>query len=58
MNDLVVKACAGRLAATPQLNVSFAGDRLLMHRRVHVGLAVAVAGGWRCRWSATPTTRP
>jgi pyruvate dehydrogenase E2 component (dihydrolipoamide acetyltransferase) len=33
------------LRATPALNVSFAGDKLLVHRRVHVGLAVAVAGG-------------
>jgi pyruvate dehydrogenase E2 component (dihydrolipoamide acetyltransferase) len=45
VNDLIVKACAGLLAATPALNVSFGGDRLLVHRRVHVGIAVAVAGG-------------
>jgi pyruvate dehydrogenase E2 component (dihydrolipoamide acetyltransferase) len=45
VNDLVVKACAVLLAANPQLNVSWAGDRLLAHRRVHVGIAVAVEGG-------------
>jgi hypothetical protein len=45
VNDLVVKACAGVLAASPELNVSFAGDRLVVHRRVHVGVAVAVDGG-------------
>jgi pyruvate dehydrogenase E2 component (dihydrolipoamide acetyltransferase) len=45
VNDLLVKACAVLLRATPALNVSFAGDRLLVHRRVHVGIAVAVDGG-------------
>jgi pyruvate/2-oxoglutarate dehydrogenase complex dihydrolipoamide acyltransferase (E2) component len=44
-NDLVVKACAVLLAANPELNVSWGGDRLLAHRRVHVGIAVAVDGG-------------
>jgi pyruvate dehydrogenase E2 component (dihydrolipoamide acetyltransferase) len=45
LNDLVVKACAVLLAANPQLNMSFGGDKLLQHRRVHVGVAVAVEGG-------------
>jgi pyruvate dehydrogenase E2 component (dihydrolipoamide acetyltransferase) len=45
VNDLVVKACAGLLRANPDLNVSWGGDRLLRHRRVHVGIAVAVEGG-------------
>jgi pyruvate dehydrogenase E2 component (dihydrolipoamide acetyltransferase) len=45
VNDLLVKACAGLLAANRQLNVSFGGDKLLVHRRVHVGVAVAVDGG-------------
>jgi pyruvate dehydrogenase E2 component (dihydrolipoamide acetyltransferase) len=40
LDDLVVKACAGLLAANPGLNVSFEDDRLLVHRRVHVGIAV------------------
>ena len=45
VNDLVVKACAVLLAANPELNVSWGGDRLRRHRRVHVGIAVAVDGG-------------
>jgi pyruvate dehydrogenase E2 component (dihydrolipoyllysine-residue acetyltransferase) len=45
VNDLIVKACAVLLAANPNLNVSFGGDKLLVHRRVHVGIAVAVDGG-------------
>ena len=45
VNDLIVKACAVLLAANRELNVSWGGDRLLRHRRVHVGIAVAVEGG-------------
>jgi pyruvate dehydrogenase E2 component (dihydrolipoamide acetyltransferase) len=45
VNDLIVKACAALLRVNPDLNVSFGGDRLLVHRRVHVGIAVAVDGG-------------
>jgi pyruvate/2-oxoglutarate dehydrogenase complex dihydrolipoamide acyltransferase (E2) component len=44
LDDLVVKACAGLLGLDPDLNVSFAGDRLLRHRRVHVGIAVPGPG--------------
>ena len=40
LTDLVVKACAGLLADSPELNASFGGDRLLVHKRVHVGVAV------------------
>ena len=45
VNDLIVKACAGLLRTRPDLNVSWGGDRLLVHRRVHVGIAVALEGG-------------
>jgi len=45
VNDLIVKACAVLLRANPDLNVSFGGDKLLRHRRVNVGIAVAVDGG-------------
>jgi pyruvate dehydrogenase E2 component (dihydrolipoamide acetyltransferase) len=45
VNDLVVKACAVLLRANRDLNVSFAGDKLLRHQRVNVGIAVAVDGG-------------
>ncbi|HEY6706964.1 MAG TPA: dihydrolipoyl dehydrogenase [Actinomycetota bacterium] len=40
VTDLVVKACAGLLAVSPELNASFGGDRLLVRRRVDVGVAV------------------
>jgi pyruvate dehydrogenase E2 component (dihydrolipoamide acetyltransferase) len=45
VNDLIVKACAVLLRANPDLNVSFGGDKLLRHKRVNVGIAVAVDGG-------------
>ena len=41
LTGLVVKACAGLLAVSPELNASFGGDRLLVRRRVDVGVAVA-----------------
>ena len=40
VTDLVVKACAGLLAVSPELNASFGGDRLLVRRRVDVGVAM------------------
>jgi pyruvate dehydrogenase E2 component (dihydrolipoyllysine-residue acetyltransferase) len=45
VNDLIVKACAGLLRTNPDLNVSWGGDKLLRHRRIHVGIAVALEGG-------------
>ena len=45
VNDLLVKACAVTLRAHPDINASWGGDKLLRHRRVHVGIAVAVEGG-------------
>jgi pyruvate dehydrogenase E2 component (dihydrolipoamide acetyltransferase) len=45
VNDLIVKGCAALLRRNPELNVSFGGDKLLVHRRVHLGIAVAVDGG-------------
>ena len=45
VNDLSVMACARLLRTNPDLYVSFGGDRLLGHRRVHVGIAVALDGG-------------
>lgn len=40
VNDLVVKAVALALRALPKVNASFAGDKLLLHQRVNVGIAV------------------
>ncbi|HEX7104575.1 MAG TPA: dihydrolipoamide acetyltransferase family protein [Acidothermaceae bacterium] len=45
VNDMIVKAVATALRAHPEANVSFAGDKLLRHRRIHVGVAVALPEG-------------
>jgi len=45
VNDLLVKACAVTLRAHPDINASWAGDKILRHRRINVGIAVAVEGG-------------
>jgi len=45
LNDLIVRACAAALRAHPSINASFAEDRLILHKRVHVGVAVALEDG-------------
>ena len=45
LTDLVVKACGVALRSSPDVNVSFGGDKLLRKKRIHVGIAVAVANG-------------
>jgi pyruvate dehydrogenase E2 component (dihydrolipoamide acetyltransferase) len=45
VNDLIVRAVAVALRANPSVNVSFADDKLLRHRGVHIGVAVAVPAG-------------
>src|SRR2546421_1229123 len=44
-NDLIVKAVAKALLRIPQVNVSFAEDRLLQKQQVHIGVAVALEQG-------------
>jgi len=44
-NDLIVKAAAIALVRMPQVNVSFAEDRLILKKQVHIGMAVALEQG-------------
>lgn len=44
-NDLIVRAVARTLIRMPQVNVSFAEDRLLQKKEVHIGVAVALEQG-------------
>jgi pyruvate dehydrogenase E2 component (dihydrolipoamide acetyltransferase) len=44
-NDLVVKACAIALRRVPECNAQFTPDAILVHRRVDISVAVAVAEG-------------
>jgi pyruvate dehydrogenase E2 component (dihydrolipoamide acetyltransferase) len=44
-NDLIIKAVALALVRMPQVNVSFAEDKLIQKKQVHVGMAVALEQG-------------
>ena len=44
-NDLIIKAVARALVRMPQVNVSFAEDRLIQKKSVHIGMAVALEQG-------------
>jgi pyruvate dehydrogenase E2 component (dihydrolipoamide acetyltransferase) len=44
-NDLIVKAVARALLRVPQMNVSFAEDRILQKKQVHIGVAIALEQG-------------
>jgi len=45
VNDFILKATALTLRQFPNLNASFAGDKVIRHGAVNVGVAVAVEGG-------------
>jgi pyruvate dehydrogenase E2 component (dihydrolipoamide acetyltransferase) len=45
VTDLLVRACAVTLRSHPGMNSSWAGDRILAHRRINVGVAVALDDG-------------
>jgi pyruvate dehydrogenase E2 component (dihydrolipoamide acetyltransferase) len=45
VNDLIVRATAVALRRFPNLNSSFAGDAIVQHEQVHVGVAVALPSG-------------
>jgi len=45
VNDLIVKATALTLRQFPNLNTHYYGDKLVRHKRIHIGMAVALIGG-------------
>jgi pyruvate dehydrogenase E2 component (dihydrolipoamide acetyltransferase) len=45
LNDLIIKACAIALVRVPECNASFSQDAILVHRRVDISVAVAIADG-------------
>jgi pyruvate dehydrogenase E2 component (dihydrolipoyllysine-residue acetyltransferase) len=45
VNDFILKATALTLRQFPNLNASYAGDKVIRHGAVNVGVAVAVEGG-------------
>ena len=44
-NDLVIRACALALLQHPGVNASFQGESIRVHRRAHLGIAVALDEG-------------
>ena len=44
-NDFIVMACAKALAKFPMVNASWAGEKIVTHPEVHVGIAVALPDG-------------
>ncbi|HEY3351616.1 MAG TPA: dihydrolipoamide acetyltransferase family protein, partial [Polyangia bacterium] len=45
LNDLVLKAAADALTRHPEVNAAWAGESIIRHGGVHVGMAVAVEEG-------------
>ncbi|GAA5228664.1 dihydrolipoamide acetyltransferase family protein [Paeniglutamicibacter antarcticus] len=45
VTDMLIKACALTLQDHPQVNSSWAGDKILQHPRAHIGVAVALDDG-------------
>jgi pyruvate dehydrogenase E2 component (dihydrolipoamide acetyltransferase) len=44
-NDIILKATATALAQHPEVNAHWLGDRIRLHHRVHLGMAVATDDG-------------
>ena len=42
VNDFIIRACALAMARNPFFNASWAGDRILVHQQVNVGVAIAL----------------
>lgn len=45
VNDMIVKGVALTLLKFPNINASYAGEKIIRHGRINVGTAVAVEGG-------------
>lgn len=45
VNDMIVKATALALREFPNLNTHFYGDKLVRHKRINIGIAVALPNG-------------
>ncbi len=43
VNDFIVRGCAVAMAEHPFMNASWAGDRILLHGAVNIGVAVALS---------------
>jgi pyruvate dehydrogenase E2 component (dihydrolipoamide acetyltransferase) len=46
LNDLIIKACASALVRVPACNAQFTPEAVLVHRRIDIGVSVAVPDGF------------
>ncbi len=44
-NDMILKAAAAALRQHPDVNVTWAGDKIVKHQHIHIGVAVAIPDG-------------
>lgn len=44
-NDIILKATAAAIRQHPDVNVSLEGDKMLKHKHIHIGVAMAVPDG-------------
>jgi len=58
VNDFIVKAAALALREFPNLNASFAGDKVIRHGAINIGVAVAVENGLLTVVSRNTDTQP
>ncbi len=45
VNDLIVKACALALEKFPEVNASYKDGQFVLHKKIHIGIAVDVPAG-------------
>ncbi|WP_341656224.1 dihydrolipoamide acetyltransferase family protein [Blattabacterium cuenoti] len=45
LNDLIIKAVAHSLKKHPDMNVSWDDENIIMHSKIHIGVAVAIKDG-------------
>lgn len=57
VTDLLVRACATTLREHPKINASWNQDKILQHRRIHIGVAVALDDGLIVPSLPMPTPR-
>ena len=58
VNDFIVKAVALALREFPNLNASFAGDKVIRHGAINIGVAVSVENGLLTVVSKNTDTQP
>ncbi|MCH7907831.1 MAG: 2-oxo acid dehydrogenase subunit E2, partial [Chloroflexi bacterium] len=45
VNDMIIRACVKAIIKYPKLNTTFAGDHLISHSDINIGIAIALEAG-------------